>query len=110
MLPIERYILNQYKKSAQKRGKTWLLTDEQFIAYLDQECIYCGEKATNTAYRKQYAVTTRSYNGIDRIDSSGDYTPANTVSCCKHCNAAKSDQTLAQFRESEWLQEKLRRK
>jgi len=38
-----------------------------------------------------------TYNGIDRIDSDGGYTPDNIVACCKKCNIAKSDMTTDDF-------------
>jgi hypothetical protein len=36
-------------------------------------------------------------NGIDRIDSKLGYVEGNVVSCCKICNSAKGDLTLAEF-------------
>ena len=32
-----------------------------------------------------------SINGIDRIDTTGDYVTDNVVPCCKVCNRAKND-------------------
>jgi hypothetical protein len=109
MKPIERYIRNQYQKSALKRGFAWLLSDAEFLAMLDEPCHYCGMTHSNIARRDQYAVKERYYNGIDRIDSSGDYTPENTAACCRCCNAAKSDMPHDIFVQSAWLYMRLNR-
>ena len=109
MLPIVKYILRQYKGCATKRGLAWKLSDSDFQRLIDEPCVYCGDVATNTAKRTQYAIATYVYNGIDRINSSQDYTISNCVSCCKACNAAKSDVPLHVFLSSEWLQDRLHR-
>lgn len=38
-----------------------------------------------------------TYNGIDRVDSDGDYTIDNCVPCCKICNRMKVDTPVADF-------------
>lgn len=103
MLPIETYIMNQYIKSAEKRGFKFQLTPDNFLVMIDLPCVYCGAVHSNEAKRNQYSVKTRRYNGIDRINSDQDYTISNTVSCCGACNSAKSDQDVADFMKSEWL-------
>jgi hypothetical protein len=103
MLAIVKYIIRQYRHCAARRNIPFMLTDDQVMAFLDCECVYCGAKNTNRAYRKQYAVKEFWYNGIDRINSDQGYTISNTVACCKQCNAAKSDTSVEFFMASEWL-------
>lgn len=100
---IENYIFSQYVNCAAKRGYSFQLDIDTFFAIADAECVYCGAKDSNTATRNQYAIKTRTYNGVDRVNSELPYTTGNTVSCCKHCNAAKSDRALAEFLNSDWL-------
>jgi hypothetical protein len=107
MLPIQRYILAQYRKCAAKRGYEWALTDEVALEIMACACVYCGAEDTCTATRKQYAVSSYTYNGIDRVNSELPYTAGNTVSCCKACNAAKSARTLVEFLNSPWLADRI---
>ena len=51
----------------------------------NRPCTYCGEKL--------------AFFGIDRIDSSKGYTPANCTVCCTLCNRLKSNLSLAIFFE-----------
>lgn len=107
MLAIVKYILRQYKHCADRRNIAWMLTDDQAVYLLSGECVYCGAVKTCKATRKQYAVSTFEYNGIDRVDSDKPYAIDNCVSCCKSCNAAKSNMSVADFLNSVWL--KMRR-
>lgn len=100
---IEKYIIRQYKGCAEKRGIEFLLTDTQVVEFFDLPCVYCGTEHSNTATRNQYAVKVRKYNGIDRINSAQPYSISNTVSCCGECNAAKSDSSVKDFLNSDWL-------
>jgi hypothetical protein len=100
---IENYIYSQYTRCAAKRGYSFELDIDTFFAIADAPCVYCGAENTNTAVRNQYAVKTRVYNGVDRINSELPYTVGNTVSACKHCNAAKTNMALEVFLNSDWL-------
>lgn len=84
--------LRRYIASALKRKISWLLTPEQFSEITSQDCTYCGAhprayKSRALSRRKGYVIT--HMNGVDRIDSSGPYTLANTVPCCSVCNKMK---------------------
>lgn len=109
MLPIQRYVLAQYRRCATKRGYAFLLTDSEAIKMMECDCVYCGASKSNRAIRNQYAVKEYSYNGIDRINSDKDYTISNCVACCKECNAAKTDMTLGDFMNSVWLTDRLQK-
>lgn len=103
MLPIQKYILRQYKGCASKRNIAFLLSDDQALAIMDCTCVYCGEKHSNTAIRSQYAVKEFRYNSIDRVNSDLPYDASNTVACC---NAAKSDMPIEVFLTSGWIAER----
>lgn len=83
---IERYI-HQYKSNAQRRNINFNLTREEFINIVSQPCYYCGTLPTQ-----------EKLIGIDRVDSSKDYTIDNCVPCCEVCNKMKLDYSV-----SEWL-------
>lgn len=103
MLPIQKYIFAQYVKCAAKRDIPFCLTTDEFCKLIDCPCVYCGAKQTCKASRSQYAVSEYRYNGIDRVNSDLSYQIGNVVSCCKQCNAAKTDMALDVFLSSDWL-------
>lgn len=67
--------LTSIKSNAETRNLKFLLTDEQALNLLHQDCYYCGQPKAD---------------GIDRIDSNKDYTVDNCVPCCKVCNIMKN--------------------
>ena len=77
--------LCQTKRSACSRGHDWYLSDEYAKILFTEECHYCGCK--------------KQLNGIDRMDNTLGYTPANCVSCCKKCNYAKHTLGYMEFIE-----------
>jgi 5-methylcytosine-specific restriction endonuclease McrA len=91
-------IYNGYKNSASHRKIEFLLSKEQFSNFISGECHYCGAIFSNS---RKDPVTGESffYNGIDRVDSSKDYTVDNCVSCCKICNNAKMTMSEKEFLE-----------
>lgn len=88
-----------YTASAKSRNLIFTLNKDDFRNLLFKNCTYCGVKP--------YAIFVRSFidgksetvawNGIDRVDSTKGYTPENCVTCCKICNAAKSNLTYEEF-------------
>lgn len=80
--------LSKYKSSAKKRGKEWLLTDEQARKLFLMSCEYCGAEP-------------KPCNGIDRVDNTLGYISNNVVACCSFCNMAKRDHTLDEW--NEWI-------
>lgn len=61
--------------NAKGRNIPFLLTDKDVKDMLHQNCYYCGRPHAN---------------GIDRVDSKGDYSLENCVPCCSICNIMKN--------------------
>ena len=89
-------VLHNYKRHARNRGLRFLLTSGEATALFEGPCFYCGAPPSNRMEKRQ-ANGPYIYNGIDRVDSSKDYTPENCVSCCIVCNRAKSDMSFEEF-------------
>jgi len=90
-------LYSNYKLTGAKaRGLEFSLTKAEFGCLTKEPCTYCGippsQVFTNGGKASPYI-----YNGIDRVDSNKGYTIVNTVPCCKTCNYAKSNLTLAEF-------------
>lgn len=86
-----------YRRAAEERGRVVSISDSEIGELIHSDCHYCGVEPSNihlwsTAKRKPYY-----YNGIDRIDSSKDYVPGNTVACCATCNFAKRNMAYDAF-------------
>lgn len=81
--PRGRY--GKYKVSAKKRGYDFELSFEEFSAYWQEPCFYCG-------------VDIESI-GLDRIVNDEGYSVDNVVSCCSSCNVAKNDRSMGEFIE-----------
>lgn len=79
-----RIKISRYTHSSNRCGKTVksFLTKEQVEDLLLQPCKYCG---------KCHSM------GIDRIDSSKDYTLDNCVPCCGMCNIMKNKFDLKEW-------------
>ena len=73
--------LSTYKKSAVRRGHPWGIETDIFYALLTQECHWCGGPG----------------GGVDRLDSDLGYCVENCVPCCKICNIAKNELSVADF-------------
>jgi hypothetical protein len=71
--------LYSMKKNANKRDIPWELTDENAINMFTSSCTFCG-----------YLDLNETTNGIDRLDSTKNYSKENCVSCCSHCNIMKA--------------------
>jgi len=94
--------------SAKRRHLEFSLSKEQYYEIVSAPCSYCGAASSNTHTHRERDIHgdlkvygTFAYNGIDRVDSSKGYTPANCVSSCKRCNVAKNDMSMEEFKE--WL-------
>lgn len=68
---------------AASKEKTCFLSIDQKIDLWSSPCYLCGRSPAL---------------GIDRIDSSGDYTQENSRPCCSDCNYMKSDHPLETFK------------
>jgi 5-methylcytosine-specific restriction endonuclease McrA len=92
-------IILGYKRHAISRGFEWLLTRDDVNKIIKQNCFYCGIQPSNVKKIKNTLGNGLSYSGIDRIDSSKNYTILNCVPCCKVCNYAKSDMSIQDFKK-----------
>ena len=75
-----RPVYRSCKASAEKRGKDFLITSDEFHTVTAQECYLCGKPNTHT-----------HSNGIDRFDNTIGYLFENCRSCCGDCNYMKGD-------------------
>lgn len=94
-LSIFNTVLAAYRKGAEKRKLSFLLTQKEFEELTKQNCYYCG-----TAPRlmtKDSGHVTRAMNGVDRVDSNQGYEVSNCVPCCKTCNYMKLDLSKEAF-------------
>jgi len=73
---IDKYLLN-YISSAKDRNLSFDLSKEKFEELVSTPCFYCS------IYNEKEVI------GIDRINSSKNYTVENCVPCCKTCNYMK---------------------
>jgi hypothetical protein len=74
----------KYKKDAKYRNVEFVLTMEEFVAYWQKPCVYCGDVIGTI--------------GLDRVDSSKGYTIDNIVPCCFVCNVMKMDKPENEFK------------
>jgi hypothetical protein len=74
--------LAKSRDNAARRGISWELTHEQFVALYTSPCYLCGKSAPS---------------GIDRVDSSKGYADGNVLACCGDCNLFKGDMNPATF-------------
>jgi hypothetical protein len=96
---ITNYILDTYQRNARKRGIAWGLSLSHFRGLIKMPCHYCGtENSCTTKKHKE----TYTHNGVDRLDNIIGYTVDNCVPCCKICNMAKFNLSLADFED--WMQ------
>lgn len=79
--PVGRYC--GYKNSARKRDIPFDLSMDDFMAFWQLPCVYCGGDIDTI--------------GLDRKDSSIGYVKSNVVPCCYWCNSMKSDKTILEF-------------
>lgn len=78
-----------YRSGARQRGIEWNLSEEEFKSIIKQNCHYCNEEPSrhqSVSYREDYELV----NGIDRVDSSKEYSIDNCVPCCNTCNLMKN--------------------
>lgn len=65
-----------------------------------ENCNYCGEEPREVNYlykEKGVEKNLPKFNGIDRIDSSLDYSLDNCVPCCGICNTMKASLSVDDF-------------
>lgn len=98
MEPFEHF-LSQYKKGAESRKLEFNLTNEDFSRLIDAPCYYCSSPPREYKLGTSKIPKTITANGIDRVDSSLGYTPANCATCCTTCNVMKMNLSQEAFLE-----------
>ena len=91
-------MIRTMKRSAERRGYKWQLTNEQIGCLTKQPCYYCGTKPSQALGIERFNGDY-IHNGIDRIDNAKGYTIDNVVPCCSRCNRAKFTGSVEQFRD-----------
>lgn len=93
-----RNMFHTYKQNAEKLGRKFELTTEQFKDLINKPCYYCGKKPELRANNGNHNGGIKC-NGIDRRDNDRDYEIDNCVPCCSYCNWSKGQKTEAEFAE-----------
>lgn len=83
-----------YRRDAFRRGIAWQLDSVEAMRMFRGVCHYCGKQPSHL-----YSGETELFNGIDRVDSKGDYETTNVVTCCKACNRLKGSLGYTEFKE-----------
>lgn len=91
-------LLSSYKGVAKQRKISWEISNHTFFTLTKSNCYYCGAKPANKK-KTGYKTGSYTYNGIDRKDNSLGYVNYNVVACCKRCNVAKNDMSIAEFKK-----------
>lgn len=92
------------KSNAARRGYCWKITDDQALATMAMDCVYCGSKPSQVSRGRNGDFT---YSGIDRIDNARGYEVDNIAPCCRVCNTAKMSMSEAEFYS--WIERVYRR-
>lgn len=86
-----RELFRNYKRMAEKRNLTFLLSEEEFFNLTTKNCYYCSCIPKNV---KKRTTGDYVYSGIDRVNNNIGYELYNCVSCCIECNVKKGDITI----------------
>lgn len=98
-LGAKRYVLNAIKQSAKKRGLLYELVEKDAISLITKECHYCGRPPSSVMSKGSTHLGPFYYNGLDRKDNTKGYLLDNVITCCYHCNIAKSTLSYQDFLE-----------
>lgn len=88
-------VYKDYKRRAKRKNIPFDLTPKDFKGITQRTCFYCGAPPRNENKVKSGSY---QYSGIDRIDSTGGYTPDNIISCCFQCNRMKGTIPQKEFK------------
>ena len=94
LLPGEsglNHLYRNYIQRAKKRKINFSLTLKEFKRLTSENCIYCDSPPSliSKSGNAKDSYSYYYYNGLDRIDSSKDYTIDNVEPCCTTCNIMK---------------------
>ena len=91
-------VYTTYKTGAKKRGLQFNLDQNQFLSIVQKDCAYCGQPPKYRDIKLSNKTVSVCINGIDRIDSSKDYSYENCVPCCSMCNTMKLHYSVDEFK------------
>jgi hypothetical protein len=89
-------LIRSYRDNAKRKGLPFTLTPSECESLFQGHCYFCGQPPSS-AYTKKGLKGAYTYSSIDRINSAGGYTTANTMSCCTDCNYLKGNKTNEAF-------------
>ena len=81
-----KVIYLEYKTRAEKIGKDFEISENEFYKLIKKSCYICGKKTDD-----------KHTNGIDRINNDEGYTINNIQSCCGECNYMKNKFIFSDF-------------
>lgn len=95
-------LFTAYRSRAEKRKIAFTFSREEFHLQTSLPCHYCEAPPAQRQVGSRSGMTKSGlensvyiFNGLDRIDSFGGYTPENCVPCCGRCNEIKMASTTA---------------
>lgn len=99
---VKSDVARRMMAAARKAGHNMSLTKDRVKELICMPCHYCGATGVNTGRadewkRRNMGDNILRYNGLDRVDSSKEYTEGNVVTCCITCNRAKSAMPVQDF-------------
>lgn len=94
-LGVIRQIILGYKRHAAARNIEFYLSEQEVIEIIHKNCHYCNSPPSNIKRTKNHEGY--KYSGIDRINSSKNYTAENCVPCCEKCNKSKMANSTEDF-------------
>lgn len=90
-------LYREYERSAEKKGRSFELTEEDLSFVTKMNCHYCGAEPNQTRSDSKFCNGAYVFNGIDRTDNDRGYTMDNVVPCCKVCNYMKRGLSTVEF-------------
>lgn len=91
------YLFNKVKYQSKVRGIEFKLSFDEFLKLSRENCYYCNVAPQERKVHNHGRAMILVCNGIDRVDSNGNYDSNNTVSCCHQCNISKYILTQPEF-------------
>lgn len=82
-----RSLFRAYRRDAERRSRSFNLTEDEFRNLTSGNCYYCGVQPSHE--KKAWSGEVYTYNGIDRRHNEIGYEVGNCVSCCERCNRFK---------------------
>lgn len=90
-----RQLYKSYKRRANKFGREFTLTEQDFYLLTSQPCFYCATPPAHRASKR--GKISYVYNGLDRRDRQKGYIPSNCVACCWKHNDLKGRLSFQEF-------------